>query len=141
MQAVHALEAKPRIYEVQIFVDHCKSDGTVSPDGELVLVTVDLRDARNGQTVATRILAPGPEDEAAERFAGFTARRLFRADPSTPAWATGSYDGNDLSAYLLAQEMRPVGRTYQAMMTARSRQREKLADAVKQSTNAGLIQY
>ncbi len=34
MQAVHALEARPRIYEVQIFVDHCTDDGTVDPNGE-----------------------------------------------------------------------------------------------------------
>ncbi len=141
MQAVHALEARPRVYEVQIFVDHCTDDGSVDPNGQKVLVTVDVRDARNGQTLATRILAPCAEDEAAERVAGFTARQLFRDDPSTPAWATGSYDGDDLSAYLLAQEIRPAGRTYDAIAKARQRQREKLASAVNRSTNAGLVQY
>jgi hypothetical protein len=141
MQAVHALEAKPRIYEVQIYVDHCAEDGKVDPNGEKVLVTVDVRDARNGQTLATRILAPCPESEAPERVAGFTARRIFRDDPSTPAWATGSYDGDDLSAYLLAQEMRPAGRTYGAIRRNRNRQRDELAGAVRRSTNAGLVQY
>jgi hypothetical protein len=141
MQAVHALEAKPRIYEVQIYVDHCTDDGLVDPNGEKVLVTVDVRDARNGQTLATRILAPCPEAEAPERVAGFTARRVFRDDPSTPAWATGSYDGDDLSAYLLAQEMRPPGRTYAAVRKSRDRQREELAGAVRRSTNVGLVQY
>ena len=141
MQAVHALEARPRIYEVQIFVDHCTKDGTVTPDGELVLVTVDLRDARNGQTLATRILRPCPVAEAPEKVAGFTARQIFRDDPSTPVWATGSYDGDDLSAYLLAQEIRSASRTYQALTECRQRQRKLLADAVGRSTNAGLVQY
>jgi hypothetical protein len=141
MQAVHALEARPRIYEVQIFVDHCDDDGTVNPKGEKVLVTVDLRDARNGQTLATRILAPCPVNEAPERVAGFTARWVFRDDPSTPAWATGSYDGEDLSAYLLAQEIRSASRTYQAFADCRRRQRKILADAVWRSPNAGLVQY
>jgi hypothetical protein len=141
MQAVHALEARPRIYEVQIFVDHCEDDGTVNPQGEKVLVTVDLRDARSGQTLATRILRPCRVDVAAEKIAGFTARWVFRADPSTPAWATGSYDGEDLSAYLLAQEIRSANRTYQAFADCRKRQREILADAVRRSTNAGLVQY
>ena len=141
MQAVHALEARPRIYEVQIFVDHCDDNGTVNPQGEKVLVTVDLRDARSGQTLATRILRPCPVDVAAEKIAGFTARWVFRADPSTPAWATGSYDGEDLSAYLLAQEIRSVSRTYQAFADCRRRQREILTDAVQRSTNAGLMQY
>jgi hypothetical protein len=141
MQAVHALEARPRVYEVQIFVDHCTDDGKVDPNGPKVLVTVDVRDARNGQTLATRILSPCAEDEAAERVAGFTARQLFRNDRSTPAWATGSYDGDDLSAYLLAQEMKPANRTYDAIAKARQRQREKLASAVSRSTNAGLVQY
>jgi hypothetical protein len=141
MQAVHALEARPRIYEVQIFVDHCDDDGTVNPEGEKVLVTVDLRDARNGQTLATRILAPCSVTVAPEKIAGFTARWVFRADPSTPAWATGSYDGEDLSAYLLAQEIRSASRTYQAFADCRRRQRKILADAVRRSTNAGLMQY
>ena len=141
MQAVHALEARPRIYEVQIFVDHCDDNGRVNPQGEKVLVTVDLRDARSGQTLATRILRPCPVDVAAEKIAGFTARWVFRADPSTPAWATGSYDGEDLSAYLLAQEIRSVSRTYQAFADCRRRQREILTDAVQRSTNAGLMQY
>jgi hypothetical protein len=141
MQAVHALEARPRIYEVQIFVDHCNDDGTVNPMGEKVLVTVDLRDARNGQTLATRILAPCPVAEAPEKVAGFTARWVFRDDPSTPAWATGSYDGEDLSAYLLAQEIRSASRTYHAYADCRRRQRKILAGAVWRSPNAGLVQY
>jgi hypothetical protein len=141
MQAVHALEARPRVYEVQIFVDHCTDDGSVDPNGQKVLVTVDVRDARNGQTLATRILPPCAEADAAERVAGFTARQIFRNDPSTPAWATGSYDGDDLSAYLLAQENKPADRTYDAIAKARQRHRDILANAVNRSTNAGLVQY
>ena len=141
MQAVHALEARPRTYEVQVFVDHCQDDGTVDPLGPHLMVTVDLRDARSGQTLATKILAPCSEQDAAEMIAGFTARQVFRGDPSTPAWATGSCDGDDLSAYLLVQEMRPVARTYNALADCRKRQRDMLAKVVGRSTNAGLVQY
>ena len=141
MQAVHALEARPRTYEVQVFVDHCQDDGTVDPLGPHLMVTVDLRDARSGQTLATKILAPRSEQDAAEMIAGFTARQVFRGDPSTPAWATGSCDGDDLSAYLLVQEMRPVARTYNALADCRKRQRDMLAKVVGRSTNAGLVQY
>ena len=141
MQVVHALEARPRTYEVQIFVEHCYPGGRADPQGPNLLVTVDLRDARSGQSLVTRILRPCTEQDAAEMVAGFTARQVFRQDCSTPAWATGSADGDDLSAYLLTREMRPAGWTFGDFWQSRQDQRAKLTEFVRRSTNAGVMQY
>lgn len=67
-----------------------------------------------GVVVVTRIgmLPPCPPDEAAKRIAGFTARQVFKHDHTTPAWAVGSADGQDLSAYLLASEISPRSGTF-----------------------------
>lgn len=141
MLAVRALEAKPRTYQVNTFVEHCRADGTLDVNGKFLQITVDLRDVRTGQSLAARVLRPCPPDEAAEMVAGFTARQVFREDVTTPDWAVGSLDGEDLSAYLLTREMRPAGRTYADLYGCRQRQRERLEDAVCRSTNSGLVQY
>lgn len=67
-----------------------------------------------GVVVVTRIgmLPQCPPDEAAKRIAGFTARQVFKHDHTTPAWAVGSADGQDLSAYLLASEISPRSGTF-----------------------------
>ena len=141
MQAVHALEAQPRIYEVRIYTQRCSSDGHRQPDGAWLHITVDLRDTRTGQNVAVRMLPPCPPDEAAKRVAGFTARQVFEHDHSTPAWAVGSADGQDLCAYLLADEISPRSRAFSDVYDCRQHQRRLLDSAVRQSRNAGLVQY
>jgi hypothetical protein len=90
-----------------VYLERCSADGHRQPDGNWLHVTVDLRNSRNGQNVAVRMLPPCPPDEAAKRIAWFTARQVFKHDHSTPAWAVGSADGQDLSAYLLASEISP----------------------------------
>jgi hypothetical protein len=97
MQAVHALEAQPRTYEVRVYSERCSADGHRQADGNWLHVTVDLRNVRTGQNVAVRMLPPCPPDEAAKRVAGSTARQVFKHDHSTPAWAVGSADGEDLA--------------------------------------------
>lgn len=141
MMAVHALEARPRIYQVNTFVEYCGADGQLSPDGLYLLITVDLRDTRSGQSLAARVLRPCLPEDAAEMVAGFTARQVFRQDVSTPDWAVGSLDGEDLSAYLLTREMRPAARTFADLYDCRQRQRAKLEGAVGRSANSGLVQY
>jgi hypothetical protein len=141
MLVVNALSAKPRRYEVRTYVESCTKDGQLQPRGEYRLITVDMRDAKTGQSLAARVLKPSPLDEAAERVAGFTARQAFRQDIWTPTWAGGSPDGDDLSAYLLSQQMRPLGRAWQELHSCRQRKIQILEDAVKDSTNAGLVQY
>lgn len=141
MRAVHALEARPRAYEARLLVERCDVSGEVQPAGTMLRVTVDVRDIRNGQSIVVKMLPPCPPDEAAERVAGFTARQVFRRDVATPAWAVGSADGEDLSAYLLAREKCPPGRTFRDRYECRQRQRGLLERAVAQSSNAGLVQY
>jgi hypothetical protein len=141
MQAVHALEAQPRTYEVRVYSERCSADGHRQADGNWLHVTVDLRNVRTGQNVAVRMLPPCPPDEAAKRVAGYTARQVFKHDHSTPAWAVGSADGEDLSAYLLAAEISPRTSTFPDVYECRQRQRSILESAVRQSRNAGLVQY
>jgi hypothetical protein len=141
MQAVHALEAQPRIYEVRVYSERCSADGHRQPDGDWLHITVDLRNARTGQNVVVRTLPPCPPDEAADQVAGFTARQVFMDDHSTPAWAVGSADGQDLSAYLLAAGISPRSGTFPDVYACRQRQRSLLEQTVRQSRNAGLIQY
>lgn len=141
MLAVHALEARPRSYYVNTFVEYCGPDGQVDPAGQYLQTTVDLRDVRTGQSLAARVLRPCPPEEAAEMVAGFTARQVFCQDITTPAWAVGSLDGEDLSAYLITREMRPAGHTFADLYGCRERQRARLEDAVCRSTNSGLVQY
>jgi hypothetical protein len=141
MQAVHALEAQPRTFEVRVYSERCSADGYRQADGEWLHITVDLRNARTGQNMAVRVLPPCPPDEAAKRVAGFTARQVFQHDHTTPAWAVGSADGEDLSAYLLAAEISPRSAAFPDVYECRQRQRSTLESAVRQSRNAGLVQY
>jgi hypothetical protein len=141
MLVVNALTAKPRRYEVRTYVESCTRDGKVQPGSDYRLITVDMRDAKTGQSLAVRVLKPCRLTEAAERVAGFTARQAFRQDVWTPAWAAGSPDGDDLSAYLLSQERQPAGRTLEDSRLCRQKNIEILEQAVKESTNAGMVQY
>jgi hypothetical protein len=141
MLVVNALTAKPRRYEVRTYVESCTKDGRLGPSGGYRLITVDMRDARTGQSLAVRVLRPCRPDEAAERVAGFIARQAFRQDVWTPAWAAGSPDGEDLSAYLLSQERRTAGRTAEESRRCRQQKIEILELAVRDSTNAGIVQY
>ncbi|MGZ3391449.1 MAG: hypothetical protein ACXVCF_17895 [Isosphaeraceae bacterium] len=141
MRLVHALEASPRIYLVRCFVERCKPDGRESKDGDFRRVSVDIQDARTGESVATHMLSPCRWAEASERVAGFAARQVFRDDPSTPAWAVGSRDGQDLSAYLLSREMCASTSSLRDLRQCRGRQRKKLENAVMVTPASGAIGY
>jgi len=141
MLVVNALTAKPRRYEVRTYVESCTKDGQIRHSGHYRLITVDMRDARTGQSLAVRVLRPCPPEEAAERVAGFIARQAFRQDVWTPAWAAGSPDGEDLSAYLLSKERWTAGRSAKESVRCRQQKIEILERAVRDSTNAGLVQY
>ena len=141
MRVVHALEGQPRTYEAHLFVECCTPDGQVCSDGSLRRVTVDLQDARTGRSIAVQMLPPCSQREAAEQAAGFAARQVFRDDPSTPAWAVGSRDGQDLSAYLLSQEICRKGRTAEDLHDSRRRRREELEQVVKNSPAPGVVGY
>ena len=104
-------------------------------------MTVELRDGRTGQSVAVRVLQPCVPRETAHKVAGYTARQIFRHDPATPEWATGSLDGADLSAYLLARQTCPAGRTYPAWWECRRERRARLERVVGPDTGAGVVGY
>jgi hypothetical protein len=141
MRVVHILEAHPRTYEVRCLVERCTPDGRLSSNGSSMRVTVDMQDARTGQTIAVHTLPPCNCQDAAEQVAGFAARQVFRDDPSTPAWAVGSKNGQDLAAYLLSQEMCATGPTFEELRQSRRRREEKLEEAVKTDPAAGVIGY
>jgi hypothetical protein len=141
MRLVHDLEGQPRTYEARVFVERCSQDGRWRKDGNWMRVTVDLQDARTGQSVAVRMLPACLPEEAAEKVAGFAARQVFRDDPSTPGWAVGSSDGDHLSAYLLAQEICVTGPTFEELWRSRQQRRAKLHEAVRNSPAPGLVGY
>jgi hypothetical protein len=141
MRAIRALQAQPRAYEARLLVERCDEAGQASPRGPKLQITVDLRNIRTEQSIVVRTLPPCIPAEAAERVAGFTARQVFWEDAATPSWATGAANGEDLSAYLLARQKSPQGRTFWDCYTCRQEQRELLENAVKHSPNAGAVQY
>ena len=78
-------------------------DGTAGGKEQAVAsrrVTVDLEDARTGGSIATTTLAARDLEDAAARVAAYVARQIFRADPTTPPWSVGSFDGGDLAALI-----------------------------------------
>jgi len=136
MRVGQSLQGQPRTYEVRMFAERPRGIG-----GRLS-VTVEMHDARTGHNVGVRVLQPCVQDEAAEKVAGYTARQVFRNDPSTPDWAVGSLDGEDLSAYLLARKICPAGRTYSAWWDCRKKRRAQLEEAARNSTGVlGVVGY
>jgi hypothetical protein len=102
---------------------------------------VDLQDARSGQTIAVQMLPPCTLEEAAERAAGFAARQVFHDDPSTPCWAVGSRNGEDLSAYMLSRQICSAGPTLDDLKKRRERQERVLQQAIAHNPAPGLAGY
>ena len=136
LQLAQALQGHPCTYEVRMFTERPQGRG-----GPL-RITVEVRDARTGRSIAVEVLQPCVEGEAAEMVAGYVAQQVFRNDPSTPPWAAGSTDGEDLSAYLLAREIRPTAGTNGAWQDCRKEQREKLERVARSHASAaGVVGY
>jgi hypothetical protein len=141
MQIVHALEGKPRTYEARLYVESCTPDGELTEKGSHRRLTVDLQNARTGQAIAVQMLPACLRKNGAEQAAGFAARQVFRDDPSTPCWAVGSRDGQDLAAYLLSREICAEGRAPEQLYASRQLRRHVLEQAVKDSPAPGLVGY
>ncbi len=141
MQIVHALEGKPRTYEARLYVESCTPDGELKEKGSHRRLTVDLQDARTGQAIAVQVLPACLRKDGAEQAAGFAARQIFRDDPSTPCWAVGSRDGQDLAAYLLSREICTEGRAPEQLYGSRQLRRHVLEQAIKDSPAPGLVGY
>jgi hypothetical protein len=69
-------------------------------------VTVGLADPRSGASLATKTLAAGSLDAAADAVAGYVARHIFDRDRTVPPWSASASDGADLAALLRARQVR-----------------------------------
>ena len=139
---------RPRRYQVRVWVwakpggppaaadSHGRERTTASRS-----VTVDLEDAQAGGSIATKTLAARDLDDAAARVAAYVARQIFRADPTTPPWSVGSFDGSDLAALLCAKQQCELIDCPQDAHHARRRQIEELEKAVCNSPGAGVARY
>lgn len=96
----------PRRYQVRIWVEAVDRQGTANGLEKARKVTVDLEDPQTGGSIATKTLVADDLDQAAEVVAAYVARQIFKADPTTPAWSVGSFDGGDLAALLSVQQLR-----------------------------------
>jgi hypothetical protein len=140
IRAVNAFAAKPSTYDARLYAEDAPGRSSASSGSDL-RITVDVEDARTGAIIATRTLGPCSKEDAADKAAGFTARQVLRRDPSTPAWALGSLDGEDLSAYLLSQEMSPKSLGPEGLQAYRKNQRDTLARTDSGNAHAVLARY
>lgn len=142
IRMLQSLQGQPPTYQVRMFIDPVKFNGHCWKSSGKRRVTVEVRDARTGQSIGVKALQPCHFDEAAEMVAGYTARQVLRKDRSTPDWAVGSADGEDLSAYLLARRTLPRGRTYRAWWACRQARRRRLEQAARNNTGGmGVVGY
>ena len=96
----------PRRYQVRIWIEAVDQQGAANGLEKARKVTVDLEDPQTGGSIATKTLVADDLDQAAEVVAAYVARQIFKADPTTPAWSVGSFDGGDLAALLSVQQLR-----------------------------------
>lgn len=104
-------------------------------------VTVDVRDARTDQSRVVRTLTCRSKENLAERVAGFAARTVFADDPTAPAWSVGSFDGEDLTAYLISRQLVVSPSTPCDSTRMRKHQADVLDRAVRASPGAGIVRY
>ncbi|MFI1991487.1 hypothetical protein [Actinoplanes sp. NPDC020271] len=115
--------------------------GDAGQDGSGVQhLTVDVREARSQQSRMVRTVCCR-EGNAAERVAGLAARFVFATDPNTPRWSVGSFDGEDLAAYLLAQQVTADPRSPGEAARLRDHKAHLLDRAVRNSPGAGVARY
>ena len=124
----------PRRVQVRVWVEG-------SPDEAATRVTVSLQDPRSGASIATKTLAARDIDEAASVVAGFVARQIFVEDRTAPPWCTGTADGRDLAAMLLARQVRLYPESEQAVRRARQEQIQILENVAGHNLCAGVARY
>jgi hypothetical protein len=128
----------PRKMRVRVWVD-C-DDSTAKTDAP-TRVTVSLDDPRTGASIGTKTLAAGSLDDAACVAAGYVARRIFAGDPTAPPWCTGTADGGELAAMLLARQVRVYPETEIEVKQARCTKIELLEEVAHGSQCAGVARY
>jgi hypothetical protein len=128
----------PRKVRVRVWVD-C-ADGSVKVRAP-ARVAVSLDDPGTGVSIGTKTLAAGSLDAAACMAAGYVARRIFAGDPTAPPWSIGAADGGDLSAMLLAQQVRVYPESEEQVKRARRTKIGLLEDVANGSQCAGVARY
>ena len=136
----------PRRYQVRVWVKPADPPAAANSHGDEGAtasrsVTVDLKDAQTGGSIATKTLAARNLDDAAARVAAYVARQIFRQDPTAPPWSAGSFDGSDLAALLRAKQQRELIDCPEDAHHARFTQIEELGKAVCNSPGAGVARY
>jgi hypothetical protein len=133
----------PRQVQLRVWVEPgpTGTDGKTPRPAGRTRVTVELENPRTGESMATQTLAAADIDEAAARVAGYVARAIFAADPTTPPWCYGAPDGDDLSALLRVRQERVSTERPADMRRSRSRQIEILGRAAGSSRCAGVVRY
>ena len=131
----------PRQVQLRVWVEPgpTGTDGKTPRPADRTRVTVELENPRTGESMATQTLAVADIDEAAARVAGYVARAIFAADPTTPPWCYGAPDGDDLSALLRVRQERVSTERPADMRRSRSRQIEILGRAAGSSRCAGVV--
>jgi hypothetical protein len=66
---------------------------------------------------------------------------VFRDDPAVPRWSVGSFDGEDLAAYLMFQQVSAAANTPEETRKTKDKQAEQLMQAVRNSPGAGIARY
>jgi hypothetical protein len=138
LQAVQAVQAQPRTYEVRVFAEPCEGGQQHGGDKQR-RIAIEVQEVQTGQSFPAEVVCGA--GDAAEKVAGVVARQVFRQDHATPAWAVGSLDGRDLSSYLIAQKMRPRDGTFEAWKECRRKRCRELEQAVASTTCSGLVGY
>jgi hypothetical protein len=124
----------PRRVQVRAWVEGFPSDAATR-------VTVSLQDPKTGASIATKTLAARDVDEAASVVAGFVARQIFAEDPTAPPWCTGTADGRDLAAMLLARQVRLYPESEHEVRRARHEQIQILENVAGNNLCAGVTRY
>jgi len=135
LRFVGMLWPNPRRYQVRVWVEPCHGKELATANRR---VTVDLEDPRTGESIATKTLVAHELDDAASVVAAYVAQHIFREDPTTPAWCTGSFDGDGLAVMLIAGQQRVYPRSSRDVRNCRRKQIEILERC---SLAAGVARY
>jgi hypothetical protein len=128
----------PRRLQVRVWVE--RNPDQVNVDN-VTRVTIDLEDPRSGASIATKTLAASNLDDAASLVAGYVARYIFDEDPTAPPWCTGTADGRDLAALLLARQVRVYPESAHHVHHARHTQIRVLESVAHSNVCAGVTRY
>lgn len=135
LRFVGMLWPNPRRYQVRAWVERCPGKEPATTPRR---VTVDIENPQTGESIATKTLVAHESDEAASVVAAFVAQHIFQEDPTTPAWCTGSFDGDGLAAMLVAGQLQVFPRS---SLDVGSCRREQIRILERCSLAAGVARY